>query len=241
MKTITWDMAEQFTFPVGLGALEDVVTARVTPQWEQSEDGQSIRLTGIYHVAASVAFNPTESVEQVHGTYIEHIDIEQSTGYFEYALPLEVDLPAHKVTGPIDLKVQNLKAVHDGASCQLVWQVTCAFAEDVEVVAVSEPIAEVVQQTPVAVVQEEVVEEPLVAIVAEEVVVQQEEVAISVYQEAVDVQEVAHQQESTSHLVSAEEEIQQQAVAQQTPLNDDFFAELTETYSVLNIRSNPIS
>ncbi|MCT6925460.1 hypothetical protein [Metasolibacillus sp.] len=239
MKTITWDMAEQFTFPVGLGALEDVVMARVTPQWEQSEDGQSIRLTGIYHVAASVAFNPAESIQQVHGTYIEHIDIEQSTGYFEYALPLEVDLPAHKVTGPIDLKVQNLKAVHDGASCQLVWQVTCDFAEDKATVAVAESIAEVVQQIeepPVAIVQEEVilqVEEPLTAKIQEEVAVQQEEVAIPVSHEAA---EVVHHKESTSHLVS----VHQEQVVAETSLQDDFLADLTETYSVLNVRSTRI-
>ncbi|KYG91634.1 MULTISPECIES: hypothetical protein [Metasolibacillus] len=250
MKTITWDMAEQFTFPVGLGAVEDVVTARVTPQWEQSDDGQSIRLTGIYHVTASVAFNPAQTVSQVHGTYIEHIDIEQSTGYFEYALPLEVDLPADKVTGPVELKVQDLKAVHDQASCQLVWQVTCNFAEQNEttVQVAMQEAAPQIEDTP----------QPVVASVTsaqEEVAaheIQVEETAIPVYKEtenSLDTQleataepELELHLDSTSHLfIAHDDELGQQPVAQQTEnsaLHDDFFAELTETYSVLSVQKD---
>ncbi|WP_052344291.1 hypothetical protein [Bacillus ndiopicus] len=256
MKTITWDMAEQFTFPVGLGALEDVVTARVTPQWEQSDDGQSIRLTGIYHVAASVAFNPAQSVSQAHGTYIEHIDIEQSTGYFEYALPLEVDLPADKVTGPVELKVQNLKAVHDQASCQLVWQVTCAFTDQEEHKTVTTQVVKEELAEEITIQIEESLQPVAASVptVQEEIAEHDNETAIPVYKEtenSLDLQveavappEMSIYKESTSHLISAHnEELVQQPEAQQTDtisLQDDFFAELTETYSVLNVYSNKI-
>lgn len=162
MKTIAWDMAEQFTFPVGLGAIEDVVSVNVTPKWEQSDDGQSIRLSGVYHIVASVQFNPVQQVEQVDGTYIEHIDLEHSTGYFEYALPLEVDLPSNKVEGPIKLEVSEVKSLNDTASCQFVWQVHCNFGE---------------QQTALA--EDLVKQEPIQSQVAQKEVAEQKQVPVA--------------------------------------------------------------
>ena len=302
MKNITWDMAEQFTFPVGLGAIEDVVSVKVTPKWEQSDDGQSIRLSGIYHIVASIQFNPVQQVEQVDGTYIEHIDLEHSTGYFEYALPLEVDLPSNKVEGPIKLEVSDIKTSNDTASCQFVWQVQCDFSgtqtaalneEGVTKVQV-QPKPEkppVVQQDTVKeeVAQQETVEHKQVEEVAQleteenklkqEVAQLKEELQQQIAQQETAEQEVIHEQvalqeEEQEHvaqhelieqepkrekvksqvaqrIVAQRENVQHEPVAtqessfkqpaaQNTPLNDDFFFDLTDSYSVYNAKLNNI-
>lgn len=210
MTNITWDMTEQFTFPVGLGAVEDIVTARVTPQWEQSDDGQSIRLSGIYHVAASVTFNPTKEVQQADGTYIEHLDIEQSIGYFEYALPLEVDLPAHKMTGPIALAVKDLTATHDDVSCHIAWQICCTFGDE--------------QQEKAKVAH---IEEPSQA--TEQLVVTEQR-----------SEEIALQHDVTSPIAEHKAEEIVEVALQTTPPNEDFLAGLSEDYTVLRVRSNNI-
>ncbi|MEO4052111.1 hypothetical protein [Solibacillus sp. CAU 1738] len=239
MKTITWDMVEQFTFPVGLGAIEDVVSVQVTPQWEQSDDGQSIRLSGIYHVMASVQFNPVQQVEQVDGTYIEHIDIEQSTGYFEYALPLDVDLPSDKVVGPITLAVNDIKTSSDAASCQFTWQVQCNYTD---------PQAEVIETLQLEIAQHEPTvkqQEPVKQQVAEQVVEHQEPVKQQAAQHTIE------HQEQVQHTVVHPEVVQQEPVAYQESslsqievhkpsLQDEFFADLTDTYSVFNANLNNI-
>lgn len=278
MKTITWDMVEQFTFPVGLGAIEDVVSVQVTPQWEQSEDGQSIRLSGIYHVMASVQFNPVRQVEQVDGTYIEHIDIEQSTGYFEYALPLDVDLPSDKVIGPITLAVNDIKTSSNAASVQFMWQVQCDYTDpQVEAkettvqqeIAQQEPVKEPVAQQVVeqreseklqAVQQVVEQQEPVKQQIAEQAVEQQEPVNQQIAEQAIEQQEseklqvaqrnIEHK-EKAQHKVVHPEVIQQEPVAMQesslnqvavhkSSLQDAFFADLTDTYSVFNANLNKI-
>ena len=42
-------------------------------------------------------FNPKIKPDYSEGTLIEHLDLKGDEGYFEYALPLEVDLPREKV------------------------------------------------------------------------------------------------------------------------------------------------
>lgn len=311
MKNITWDMAEQFTFPVGLGAIEEVVSVKVTPQWEQSDDGQSIRLSGIYHIVASVQFNPVQQVEQVDGTYIEHIDLEHSTGYFEYALPLEIDLPSNKVVGPIKLEVSDIKALNDTASCQFVWQVQCDFA-DPQTALVEDDVSQEHLQSQVAehkTVQHKPEQEQVAKLETvqhkpeQEQVAKHETVELKLEQEQAakyetvehkpDQEQVAHHetvehgepkeqlehQEIAEHKVVQEEvaqheiaeqkpkkptkanvaklkmaqleNVQQEPVttqessfkqpaAQHSPLQDDFFVELSDSYSVYNAKLNKI-
>ncbi|NLY78987.1 MAG: hypothetical protein GX072_03490 [Lysinibacillus sp.] len=135
MPNINWEMMTQFIFPEALGIAEEVVSVEVIPRWKQVETEESIRLTGIYHIKATVKFNPNVKRAYSEGTYIEHLDLKGDEGYFEYAMPLEVDLPREKVASgdTPELAVQDISFfVYDGSSCTFKWEVKCKFEEPIE-------------------------------------------------------------------------------------------------------------
>lgn len=135
MQKINWDMMTQFVFPEQLGVVEEVVSVDIKPIWQQIETEDSVRLVGIYHIAAIARFNPDELPEYSDGTYIEELEFEGNNGYFEYALPLEIDLPRDKIAYDCSPQVSiNDVAyfVYDGSNCTFKWDVDCQFDELVE-------------------------------------------------------------------------------------------------------------
>lgn len=135
MAKINWEMMSQFIFPKEYGIVEEVVSVQVIPHWKQEETEESIRLTGIYHIKATLKFNPAIKPNYSEGTFIEHIDLKGDEGYFEYAMPLEVDLPREKVAegSRPELEVEGISFfVYDGSSCTFKWDVECFFEEPVK-------------------------------------------------------------------------------------------------------------
>lgn len=128
-------MMTQFVFPEQLGVVEEVVSVDIKPIWQQIDTEDSVRLVGIYHIAAIARFNPAEIPDSCDGTLIEELEFEGNNGYFEYALPLEVDLPRDKVAFECtpQVCVNDVSSfVYDGSNCTFKWDVDCQFDESVE-------------------------------------------------------------------------------------------------------------
>lgn len=145
MEEVLWSVDEKFAFPA-IGSANDVELIRVTPQWELKKDSTSVRLVGVYHIAANLAFDPAITVARTPDTIeIEEVDFDGNKGYFEYALPFEVNLPDN-VDEP-KLAVRNVQTAFDGSSFVLNWDVACHYAK-------LQPVT--------ATIKEEVLEKPLV-------------------------------------------------------------------------------
>ncbi|TSI03216.1 hypothetical protein [Lysinibacillus sp. BW-2-10] len=135
MQKINWDMMTQFVFPEQLGLVEEVISCDITPRWQQVETEDSIQLNGIYHITAVAKFNPYEIPQYSDGTLIEELEFDGNNGYFEYALPLNIDLPRDKVAphSKPELHIEDVSYfVYDGCSCTFKWDVKCSFEEPVE-------------------------------------------------------------------------------------------------------------
>lgn len=132
MQNIKWEMMTQFVFPEELGTVEEVISVNIKPRWQQVETEESIRLVGIYHITSVVRFDPAHLREYCEGTLIEHLEFDENDGYFEYALPLEVDLPKEKIaqdTKP-ELFVDDVAFfVYDGSCCKFEWQARCIYQQ----------------------------------------------------------------------------------------------------------------
>lgn len=145
MTIHTWQMQERFSFPQELGVPKKITAVRITPQWQEEVLEESIRLTGIYHIAAQVAFREGE-VQAADGVFISELDVGDEDSYFEYALPLEVDLAKH-VQGDVLLHVAQVDSAIEDGQTLLTWQMKCSYEEAEEPVVaelVSEP--QVVEQ-----------------------------------------------------------------------------------------------
>lgn len=135
MQNINWEMMTQFVFPEQCGIVEEILTVDIKPIWQQVETDDSVRLVGIYHIAAVARFNPNGLPEYCEGTLIDQLEFDGHDGYFEYALPLEVDLPREKVAekNQPQVYVNDVSFfVYDGSSCTFKWGVDCKFEESVE-------------------------------------------------------------------------------------------------------------
>lgn len=127
MEEIVWSVEERFTFPA-IGVAKEAEMIRVTPQWQVENDASSDRLVGVYHIAASLAFDPAiadgledDSVE------INEVDFDGSKGYFEYAVPFTVDFPKHVDT--LSLAVRDVQTAFEGNSFAITWDVACNYKE----------------------------------------------------------------------------------------------------------------
>ena len=132
MQNINWEMMTQFVFPEDLGIVEEVISVNIKPRWQQVETDESVRLVGIYHITAVVRFNPSHLPQYCEGTLIEHLEFDGNDGYFEYALPLEVDLPREKIAqlNKPELFVNDVNFfVYDGSSCTFKWETKCVYEE----------------------------------------------------------------------------------------------------------------
>lgn len=156
MAIITWQMQERFSFPTELGVPAEMTTVRITPQWHEEELTESIRLTGIYHIAAHVAFTDGEA-KAADSVFIDQLDIGEMDGYFEYALPLEIDLAKDKARGDVLLHVAEIESVVEDGTSVVRWQMNCSYEEVAEQIIVEKE--ETPSEQRVAVQVEEAVEE----------------------------------------------------------------------------------
>ncbi|MFC7684524.1 hypothetical protein [Ureibacillus sp. GCM10028918] len=179
MQKINWDMMTQFVFPEQLGVIEEVVSVDIKPIWQQIETEDSVRLVGIYHIAAVARFNPDELPEYNDGTFIEELEFEGNNGYFEYALPLEIDLPREKIAfeSSPQVSINDISHfVYDGSNCTFKWDVDCQFDESVE-----GALFQYEQQTPIELEQPPLPEKPVLQEIAP--VVSEETPEIPVYEQ----------------------------------------------------------
>lgn len=122
-------MSETFCFP-GYGSPTEIADVQIMPRWQTMQLEDSLRLMGIYHITAHVRFDFQDMkafLDDEELVQIDALDIQGDTGYFEYAVPLNVDLP--KEAAIEDLMVKDVRPKLMNQMCQLEWTVTSIFNE----------------------------------------------------------------------------------------------------------------
>ncbi|MDD1502187.1 valyl-tRNA synthetase [Lysinibacillus sp. CNPSo 3705] len=122
-------MSETFCFP-GYGSPTEIADVQIMPRWQTMQLEDSLRLMGIYHITAHVRFDFQDMkafLDDEELVQIDALDIQGDTGYFEYAVPLNVDLP--KEASIEDLMVKDVRPKLMNQMCQLEWTVTSIFNE----------------------------------------------------------------------------------------------------------------
>lgn len=190
MENKQWTMEEVFIFPEHAGLPAGVRSLKVTPGFTEKRTEDAVRLTGIYHVAANVEFVEGERVEGIPDAtvFIDDVELVEDAGYFEYAVPLHIDLPP-EVEGPLQVMTTNVTSESDGQGLfSIVWDVAITQEEPTVAIVPEEPAIAGVQEVYVSevaeveVAQEEksevaIQEEAYVAFAPEEAVVAIDKVA----------------------------------------------------------------
>lgn len=128
MVVKTWEVKEQFRFPQSFGIPKEVKNVAVTPQYELSEMEESIQIVGIYHITCHVQFEEGEHAHHATSEYtqIEDLDVQGEVGYFEYAVPMSVEISKEKMqagTSP-KINVQQVKSKPtEHETIEIVWTV----------------------------------------------------------------------------------------------------------------------
>ncbi|WP_213422825.1 hypothetical protein [Bhargavaea massiliensis] len=133
MAMSAWTMEQTFRFPQGCGEPVRAESVNVTPQYTDEHTENAYRLTGIYHLTCMAVFDGEGGTPEPEGaTMIEEIDLDGETGYFEYAVPLYVDLPSETGQGA-SIKTQDVRAHvnEDGALC-VTWKVDCLYGDNMD-------------------------------------------------------------------------------------------------------------
>ncbi|MCG7337002.1 hypothetical protein MHZ95_17215 [Sporosarcina sp. ACRSM] len=181
MEIKQWTMQEDFIFPGNVGIPAGAEVVSVTPMFSEERTADGVRLTGIYHIAANVLFEEGESVgegERAEETLnsailIDDVELEGNGGYFEYAVPLHIDLPP-EAGNPIQVVTTSATNESDGqGSFSVVWDVECSYVESVAKAEAPAAVASVVDSSSFAIGEKPsataaVVEEPPTAAIVEE-------------------------------------------------------------------------
>ncbi|SDE45329.1 hypothetical protein SAMN04488126_10921 [Bhargavaea beijingensis] len=133
MAMSAWTMEQTFRFPQGCGEPVRAESVNVTPQYTDEHTENAYRLTGIYHLTCMAVFDGEGGSPDPEGaTMIEEIDMDGETGYFEYAVPLYIDLPSETGQGA-SIKTQDVRAHvnEDGALC-VTWKVDCLYGDNMD-------------------------------------------------------------------------------------------------------------
>lgn len=151
MNVKDWNEKEQFLFPASFGVPKQIKTVAVTPQYEQSETEASVHIVGIYHITCHVEFEEGEHAHHATSefTQIEDLDVQGEVGYFEYAVPMSVEIGKNKIKAGSSptLNVQNINAkTTEHASIEIEWSVHCVFESPVEVEVVKEKEVEIAKE-----------------------------------------------------------------------------------------------
>ena len=136
MKTVQWQMKEDFVFPESTGTPTGTESVRVTPRFTIDRSNEaSVRISGIYHLAVNVEFDleapRTEQVESV--ILIDDVELNGNLGYFEYAVPFNIDLPP-EANDPLNIVTANAQCEMEGqGAIAVIWEVQCSYREIVVV------------------------------------------------------------------------------------------------------------
>lgn len=133
MEKKQWTMQEDFVFPVDAGVPAGAELLQVTPMYTEERTADAVRLTGVYHIAANVVFDEGERAEDFldSAILIDDVDLQGEAGYFEYAVPLHIDLPS-EVVSPLQVVTTATSIESDGqGSFSVVWDVECSYEEAV--------------------------------------------------------------------------------------------------------------
>ncbi|BAQ11604.1 hypothetical protein OXB_3135 [Bacillus sp. OxB-1] len=228
-----WTMQENFIFPTEAGMPAEAVSLRVTPGFMEERTEQAVRLSGIYHIAAEILFTeegPAGELEEPDtAVLIEDVEMDGNRGYFEYAVPLHIDLPA-EAKSPIHVTAMRERSEEDGqGSISIVWDVECEFNEAVAEAVESSSFrqfAETVETPEVVHLTEE--EEPVPSPVVLEEEVQEEE--------AVAEEPVAQEETATAMAESMNDSTSYQGSDEAL----SFIAGLKDEYSTTLFRLNDI-
>ncbi len=178
MEKKQWTMQEDFVFPAEMGLPAGAELLQVTPRFTEERTEDALRLTGIYHIAANVVFDEGVRVEEFSDSviFIGDVDLQESMGYFEYAVPLHIDLPS-EVISPIGVVATGTTIESDGqGSFSVVWDVECSYEE--AVAQVEEPVTIVLAEE----LEQEfaVVDDSLATAMAEGVEIEDAEAVVAV-------------------------------------------------------------
>jgi hypothetical protein len=124
-QTMDWHVKETFTFPNDFGCVKDVKLINVQANWECEQLPEELRIQGIYHIMARVEFDRKRHAHPEMGTLIEHVDLLDDEGYFEYALPFRLELPQMELKS---LRVEDIQTTC-GDAFDIAWQVMCVYDE----------------------------------------------------------------------------------------------------------------
>jgi hypothetical protein len=139
MEIKQWTMQEDFIFPGNVGIPAGAEVISVTPMFSEERTADGVRLTGIYHIAANVLFEEGGSVEEGEraeealnsAILIDDVELEGNAGYFEYAVPLHIELPP-EAGNPLQVVTTSATNELDGqGSFSVVWDVECSYVESV--------------------------------------------------------------------------------------------------------------
>lgn len=135
MRKVQWQMKEHFVFPSSTGMPASTETLNVTPRFTIDKSTDNLKITGIYHLAANVEFDTETSRESDIDTaiLIDDVDLAGKLGYFEYAVPFNIDLPP-EADDPLNLVTSNPSfEVDKEGQLAIIWDVECTYKEVVVV------------------------------------------------------------------------------------------------------------
>ena len=167
-------MEESFYFPGHIGVPQDAQSVKVKAGFTEKRTDEAVRLTGIYHIAAKINFLEGDRGEGLPeaAVFIDDVELEGKQGYFEYAVPLNIDLPP-EVGHPMHVHAKDVKTtVDEEGVLQITWDVDCVYGED------SNKMAEGKVKEPEAAVNEVAKKEPDVADEQKEKAAAQKEEAV---------------------------------------------------------------
>lgn len=152
MEKKQWSMQENFYFPEHAGVPTGVQSVTVTPRYTEERTEDAVRLTGIYHIAANVEFGEGLRAEEWDDSFIliDDVEVDGKDGYFEYAVPLNIDLPS-VAESPLEIVTTLATGKSDGQGTYgVVWNVECTYTEAVAIVEELEEVqVAVVVATPI--------------------------------------------------------------------------------------------
>ncbi|WP_262173479.1 hypothetical protein [Saccharococcus sp. Marseille-Q5394] len=131
MKKLQWNMEEVFYFPENVGVPKDARLVKVKAGFTEKRSEEAVRLSGIYHIAAKVDFTEGQRSESIptDAIFVDDVELEGETGYFEYAVPLYIDLPP-EVDHPLHIEATDVKSTFDGqGSFTVAWNVNCTYGQ----------------------------------------------------------------------------------------------------------------
>lgn len=134
MTTRTWDVKEQFRFPQSFGVPKEIKNVAVTPQCEVTEKEDVIQIVGIYHITCHVKFEEGEHEHHATSefTEIEDLDVQGEVGYFEYAVPMSIEIGKDKLKEgskpTVHVNHINSKPTQQMA-IEVGWTVHCEYEE----------------------------------------------------------------------------------------------------------------